>query len=72
MKELLLRTLALGSVMPFVLSGCVSSQTATGSASDRLKSQAAECARALADGPIEAAREECLAHLAQTEAALGW
>lgn len=54
-----------------VLSGCVTSQPST-AVSDRLKSQAAMCAMALADGVIESARRECLAHLAQLEAAENW
>lgn len=53
-----------------VLSGCVSSQPST--ATDRLKPQAAMCAAALADGVIESARRECLAHLAQLEAWADW
>jgi hypothetical protein len=53
-------------------SGCTNSQNATESAAERLKPQAAQCAGALADGPIQAARAECLAHLAQLEAALNW
>ena len=53
-----------------VLTGCVTSQPST--VSDRLKAQAAMCASALADGVIESARRECLAHLAQLEAAENW
>ena len=52
------------------LSGCVGLQPST--ASDRLKPQAAMCASALADGVIESARRECLAHLAQLEAWGDW
>jgi hypothetical protein len=52
------------------VSGCVTSQPST--ALDRLKPRAADCAASLADGTQEDAREACLAHLAQLEAALGW
>ena len=52
------------------VSGCVTSQPST--ASNRLKQQAAMCASALADGVIESARRECLAHLAQMEAGGNW
>ena len=52
------------------LPGCMTSPS--GTAINRMKPQAVNCAEALADGPIEAARTECLAHLAQVEAALDW
>ena len=63
-------TLASGLLMLNVLSGCESSQPST--ATDRLKPQAVMCASALADGVIESARRECLAHLAQLEALADW
>ena len=63
-------TLASALLMLNALSGCVSSQPST--ATDRLKPQAAMCAAALADGVIESARRECLAHLAQLEAWADW
>ena len=63
-------TLASGLLMLSVLSGCVTSQPST--ATDRLKGKAAECALELADGTQASAREACLAHLAQLEAALNW
>ncbi len=65
-----MRTLALILMILAGLSGCVTSQPST--ALNRLKPGAAECAAALADGTQADAREDCLAHLAQLEAALGW
>ena len=65
-----MRTLALALLTMSALTGCVTSQPST--ATDRLKPGAAECARSLADGTQADAREDCLAHLAQLEAALNW
>lgn len=59
-------------LMPIALSACVNSQAVTGSATDRLKPQAAACARALAGDSMPGARAACLPHLAQVEAALDW
>ena len=63
-------TLALACLTTLVLTGCVSSQP--GTATDRLKPGAADCAAELADGTQADARAACLAHLAQLEAALNW
>ena len=65
-----MRIPALILMMTLVLSACVSSQPVT--ATDRLKPGAAKCAASLADGSQADAREDCLAHLAQLEAALNW
>ncbi len=65
-----MRTLALALLTLSALSGCVTSQP--GTATDRLKAQAAACADRLADGTQQEARAACLAHLAQLEAALQW
>ena len=65
-----MRTLVLALLTTSALSGCVTSQPST--ALDRLKPGAAECAASLADGSQADAREDCLAHLAQLEAALKW
>ena len=65
-----MRTLALALLTASALSGCVTSQPST--ALDRLKGKAAECAGSLAGDSLPQAREDCLAHLAQLEAALNW
>jgi hypothetical protein len=63
-------TLALALMMISAVGGCMTSQPST--ATDRLKAKAAECAASLAGGTQADAREDCLAHLAELEAALNW
>ena len=63
-------TLVLALLTVNALTGCVNSQPST--ATDRLKEKAAECAGSLAGESLPKARKDCLAHLAQLEAALNW
>jgi hypothetical protein len=66
------RTLALILVTTIVLSACVASGTATGTAIDRIKPDAEAHARALTGDDMAEARETGLTLLARLGALAGW